>query len=850
MINEEDASRLKKILQNMNNCEINLEDFCDILDKESLGELTFSFLKSSLEKYYFSINKSKIFYKLDDRLFLLKHVSLERSGLINIFELYEFFSRILEKTLYCPVLSFYLVANIIEKKYKIKTLEFLYKIGLGLDRELNANDFYNLICQNLKVDETTALILFKGLDYKKKGLIKLEDFLIVIDSYRDDTVEDSFIPEKLNLTNQNHENINLEKKEIEFFRDKLENNFLTVEEIFRKINEDNIEYANHVDLYNKIKELLGENVNDMFLRKIMGFLKTDDKIMRNDLENLLVFKLDFKTKDIVQSNSLIKLNDVQIYWIKKLIILLDSIGVTPQSIFNVSIQDKNTKDRISLDTLKKKLKIMIPSGKVTAQDLNNIADSFDINKTRIITLEDYNEIITISKIENESLPKVTTKNKINSWLKESKSVNINLLPIRGNYKVIMQLKGEYDRKNNVFIGAPQNTVYLKNESQVKETVDNSNKVPKIKLSIKDNFEKGTESAVKQEHEQKSVKAEKIITPNLIFTNSNENEIFSFVNDLDVFEGGEWKFIEILEEKLQFEKFTGFITTYNILIEIKNTFFPLIPKARIFEVIKAIDQNKDGYVSIKEITKFLLKYFKHKSSKLSLKEIARKIEFDLNCSTEEFFETKSMKTNSEMAFVYFTQFFINNFEIEPPITKKIYEELKSLTNKSNILVADVIDLINEYRIDNQNKNIHKISEQSVGGEYSGLGILDKKSFETEIRNFVNTLIINFGIKLKENLSIGLNLPKTMNLMSFRESFVTKLNMDLALGITIFQLLKNFSHKDEQIISKDDLFMFLESYITQPENEQTNQIEIIIANLEMMGCPLKFPFETINYNSKGY
>ena len=60
MKNEDDLLIMKQILQNMSNCEITLEEYCEILDKESLGKLSFTFLKSSFEKYYPSISKSKI----------------------------------------------------------------------------------------------------------------------------------------------------------------------------------------------------------------------------------------------------------------------------------------------------------------------------------------------------------------------------------------------------------------------------------------------------------------------------------------------------------------------------------------------------------------------------------------------------------------------------------------------------------------------------------------------------------------------------------------------------------------------------------------------------------------------
>jgi hypothetical protein len=62
MINEEDVMKLKLILQNMNNCETTLENFCEILDKESLGQLTFSMLKNSIDKHFSSITRSNNVY--------------------------------------------------------------------------------------------------------------------------------------------------------------------------------------------------------------------------------------------------------------------------------------------------------------------------------------------------------------------------------------------------------------------------------------------------------------------------------------------------------------------------------------------------------------------------------------------------------------------------------------------------------------------------------------------------------------------------------------------------------------------------------------------------------------------
>ena len=60
MTTDDITNKLKDILLNMNsNPEYSLENFYDIIERETGGKLTFSSFKNYLEKYYSSINKSK-----------------------------------------------------------------------------------------------------------------------------------------------------------------------------------------------------------------------------------------------------------------------------------------------------------------------------------------------------------------------------------------------------------------------------------------------------------------------------------------------------------------------------------------------------------------------------------------------------------------------------------------------------------------------------------------------------------------------------------------------------------------------------------------------------------------------
>jgi hypothetical protein len=58
MLTEEISKRLNEILNTMNQSETSLEEFYELLEKETGGRITFSNLKNYLDKYYGHINKS------------------------------------------------------------------------------------------------------------------------------------------------------------------------------------------------------------------------------------------------------------------------------------------------------------------------------------------------------------------------------------------------------------------------------------------------------------------------------------------------------------------------------------------------------------------------------------------------------------------------------------------------------------------------------------------------------------------------------------------------------------------------------------------------------------------------
>ena len=137
-------------------------------------------------------------------------------------------------------------------------------------------------------------------------------------------------------------------------------------------------------------------------------------------------------------------------------------------------------------------------------------------------------------------------------------------------------------------------------------------------------------------------------------------------------------------------------------------------------------------------------------------------------------------------------------------------------------------------------------------------MNKKSFEEAITKFVKFLCDSgYGEKnnsqgLLENLKYAVTLPDQISLSTFKNNFIKPLKMDFSLGVAIFQLLKTFSHKNEQVMSKTDLFMFLESYTIGniSDNTKSNRsVDYIVSTLERSGCPIKFCLESVNYTEKG-
>ena len=104
---------------------------------------------------------------------------------------------------------------------------------------------------------------------------------------------------------------------------------------------------------------------------------------------------------------------------------------------------------INLEDLKRQLHILLPNGRISVSELNNMMDAFDINNNKTIEKQKYNQIIKQINSENkdadnmqknkDNLIKSMNDKTTNLWNTGIKSTSFHLLPVKGNYEVLIAL---------------------------------------------------------------------------------------------------------------------------------------------------------------------------------------------------------------------------------------------------------------------------------------------------------------------------------------------------------------------------------------------------------------------------
>ena len=854
--------RLSEIFEYMS-MEYPLSDLSEFLEKETGGKFTQLTFREIIDRIYPDLS-------INDKIFLIKHLPLSKIGitpyspLIFILYLFKYIESIIKEKIISPSLIFYDIAEKLKYSYGTTTIDYFKSFNLDPEKEITIDDFYLNLGNKMGLDEISNIILFKSIDYNKDDKIKIEDLILVIDSYRND-----------NLDEKSFSMDNSAKKNVKLLKNFLEKNFLSLDLIYENVyynymtfNELKSFLVNEIYNYKRFTNYNDPQINETIVDNVLSVIKRENKIFKNDLKNYLgefTFEANENDNENNRNSNIIKLNYKQKYWINKYLDLINSVKSTPKMIFQLAAKEPNINVVNIIDLLKQIVRLS-PNGKLSSDEMKELINSLDINDTGLIEYNQYEIILNqiqdtkdkikykLEKQESQSMynkiEETFNEKIINMWSRGVKSPYYHLLPVKGNYEVLQQINKDIKK----------NLIYDDKESNNNIPISKKKKIgKKIKLNnyLEEEKNMGDEGAIFEQIDKDTGKIEKYYTndKNLM---SEKVEILEEYNE-------EIQLRNALEN-FNFEKI--YFSDNDLLMHLEQN---KIAKNTCEEIVKYIDNNDDGLISVMDLYKFLLYELKYKSVKLVLKYLNIKIYKELNLkSSFKFFKANKFNILKKINVDKLSKFF-EQIYIDTPLTKKLYDTLKNLF-RPPFLYIHLCQLIDDY----ENESIYS---KDKNGNSNLILSFNIDNLEHEMKNIIRNLLDvkdyegddtlkckNLNDRIKDIL---IDNSENMNYTQFVDSFGKKLKISPSSTDGIFHLLKHKSPKGEpqQLISKGDLIMFLETFCF--ENDKSNlifnfnkkntendeglslsAIKDIIENIEQNGPPLKYSFEKIPFLTDGY
>ena len=864
-------ARLSEIFEYMS-MEYPLSDLSEIIEKETGGKFTQLTFREIIDRIYPDLS-------INDKIFLIKHLPLSKIGitpyspLIFILYLFKYIESIIKEKIISPSLIFYDIAERLKYSYGTTTIDYFKSLNLEPEQEITIDDFYLNLGNKMGLDEISNIILFKSIDYNKDDKIKIEDLILVIDSYRND-----------NFDEKSFSMDNSAKKNVKLLKNFLEKNFLSLDLIYENVYYNYMTYndlkstlINEIYNYKRFTNYNDLQINETIVDNVLSVIKREDKIFKIDLKNYLgefFFETNENKNEDIEKNrnsNIIQLNNKQKYWINKYLDLINSVKSTPKMIFQLSAKEPNI-NVVNINDLLKQILRLSPNGKLSSDEIKELINCLNINDTGLIEYNQYeiilNQIQDIKdklKYKLEAQESISMNNKleetfnekiINIWSRGVKSPYYHLLPAKGNYEVLYQINKDIKR-NLIYDEKERNNNNNNNSLRKMKKIEKKN-IIKYNNYIEEEKNMGDEGVIFEQMNKETGEIEKYYT-------NDKNLMSEKIEILE--EYNEEIFLKNILENFNFEKI--YFSDNDLLIYLKKN---KLDKNTCEEIIKYIDNNDDGLISVMDLYKFLLYELKYKSVKLVLKYLNIKIYKELNLkSSFKFFKANKFNILKKINLEKLSKFF-ETIYIDIPLTKKLYDILKNLF-RHPILYIHLCQLIDDYeneslflkdKNENNNNLILTINIDNLEHEMINItrNLIDLKEYEGD-----DILKIkNLNDKIKDIL---IDNSENMNYTQFVDSFGKKLKISSSSIDAIFHLLKHKSPKVEpqQLISKSDLIMFLETFCY--ENDKSNiifnfnkknveddeglslsGIKDIIENIEENGPPLKYSFEKIPFLSCGY
>ena len=273
--------RLTEIFEYMS-LEYPLSDLAETIEKETDGKFTQLTFREIIDRVYPDLS-------ISDKIFLIKHLPLSKIGitpyspLIFLLYLFKYIESIIKEKIISPSLIFYDIAEKLKYKYNMSTIEFFHSLNLEPEKEITIDDFYLYLGNKIGLDQISEIVLFNSIDYDKDDKIKIEDLVLVIDSYRNDNLEEK------NLTMDN-----TAKKNVILLKNFMEKNFICLDLIYENADYNYMRFndlksflVNEIYNYKRFANIEDLQINESIVDNVLSVIKRDDKIFKNDLKNYL-----------------------------------------------------------------------------------------------------------------------------------------------------------------------------------------------------------------------------------------------------------------------------------------------------------------------------------------------------------------------------------------------------------------------------------------------------------------------------------------------------------------------------------------------------------------------------------
>ena len=776
-----------------------LANLCENIEESFGGELSYKELYDVLESKYSSYCKKEELREFVSRLSFEDLDISQKSPLIQLYDLFKYFSATINLKIVSPIISLYKFAKILTNTRQTPSSFFKLRNKKNKN-DVNLLDFQEMIIGS-GLNEIDMIVIFKSLDHNKCGRMNLDELAFVLESYMQE--EEKFA-------------YKLTQSELNAFllKDILDKNFIDL--LAQVFDSDSDKPLERAVILSRIKENFidaseSQEKTTLIIEAFLNDVFTKENTTSFSYGTLMKYMPKYEDSKNKRKRHVTFLSDYHFFIIDKYLRILSKVNQTAEDVIEYLFKDESG-NSIELEKFRSYLKVIVPVSLMTTADLNSIVEVLDINSNGVLEKTEYNNLLA-EFYQIKEAPKSSIHKKTNIDL-----ANIHLLPVKGNIKLLKKIKVELNRAM-IFNGAIEKTMRLKVDSSRENPLDRSMVSTTSELNMRNYNDADFTIRTLESFEFSTA----------LFACYDLLNYINLCNDS--WEGG--------IKKKTMAKIVHTIDSDNDgFISGKDIVDFMIAYLKHYSVIVATKYIK-SIVNDENSKSTSLKYFKKNFSDFDeKKEIEEKTsvqfletQFGLDRSICEAIVEDIIDKNQPVAYYLCLAFFFDKDE-----SSSSAENSDDGSKPSRLVNLEEIDM-NSFE-----SNINEIVKNIL---YCKISTFENSSKEFLESNFIENLCTILSIKNTQE-----DIVYTYS--EYKKNFLSKLHIKIDLGNIIFDLLKKASKVEptfgKEIVTLFDLKLFFLSFL--PKKIKFDSVYELINHIEKNGVELKCAIEAIPFNQTGY